>query len=120
MIFSAAGVILSGLIISHYKPRARYLAMWNVFTGAMTVFGLITYANLGCAEAENSIILNHPSSFDLTPTCNSNCNCDFVKYAPVCGLDGNTYISPCHAGCHDRTVKDGKKVVVAFNYNYSY
>lgn len=29
----------------------------------------------------------------------SNCNCDFVKYSPICGEDGNSYISPCHAGC---------------------
>lgn len=31
----------------------------------------------------------------------SGCHCDYVKYSPICGEDGNTYISPCHAGCID-------------------
>lgn len=36
-------------------------------------------------------------------SCFSNCNCDFVKYSPICGEDGNTYISPCHAGCLEQS-----------------
>lgn len=35
-------------------------------------------------------------------SCNSDCHCDFVKYAPVCGEDQRTYISACHAGCSER------------------
>lgn len=108
--FSAIGVLLSGVVISKFKPRARYLAIWNVFVGLLSVFGMITYAYLGCAEAENSIIVNHPSATDLTPTCNSGCHCDYVKYAPVCGQDGNTYISACHAGCKESLKRDNLKV----------
>lgn len=33
----------------------------------------------------------------------SECHCDHVKYSPICGEDGYTYISPCHAGCLDAT-----------------
>lgn len=43
-------------------------------------------------------------------TCNSDCHCDYVKYSPVCGSDGQTYISPCHAGCKGLE-QDGKKKV---------
>ncbi|KAJ8321940.1 hypothetical protein KUTeg_000411 [Tegillarca granosa] len=32
-------------------------------------------------------------------TCNANCNCGLENYKPVCGIDGVTYYSPCHAGC---------------------
>lgn len=36
----------------------------------------------------------------------ADCNCDFVKYSPICGEDGNTYISPCHAGCLEQNQYD--------------
>ncbi|XP_033121663.1 solute carrier organic anion transporter family member 5A1-like [Anneissia japonica] len=33
--------------------------------------------------------------------CNSNCACSENVYNPVCGSDGITYTSACHAGCID-------------------
>uniref|UniRef100_A0AAG5DEJ1 Solute carrier organic anion transporter family member n=1 Tax=Anopheles atroparvus TaxID=41427 RepID=A0AAG5DEJ1_ANOAO len=99
LVFSAVGVLLSGLVISKFKPRARYMAAWNVIVGLLSVMGMIAYAFLGCSASEDSVIVNIPSQTDLTPTCNSACQCDYVKYSPICGEDGNTYISACHAGC---------------------
>lgn len=103
--FSALGVLLAGAVISKYKPSARTLALWNVFCGAATVFGIISYAYLGCTEADKTII-----NQDIIPTCNLNCHCDYVEYAPVCGNDNNTYISACHAGCRESFMKDDEKV----------
>lgn len=109
--FSAVGILLSGFVISKYKPRARYMAAWNVAVGAFSVIGMISYAFLGCPMNEKSMVINIPDSTSLTPTCNSVCQCDYVKYSPVCGEDGNTYISPCHAGCKEQIVTpDGRKV----------
>ncbi|EDS45572.1 organic anion transporter [Culex quinquefasciatus] len=102
LVFSAVGVLISGVVISRYKPRARYMAAWNVMVGLLSVSGMIGYAFLGCSASENSVIVNHPSTTDLTPTCNSACQCDYVKYSPICGEDGNTYISACHAGCRQQ------------------
>lgn len=59
--FSAIGVLLSGIVISKYKPRARYMAAWNVLVGLLSVMGMVTYAFLGCTAAENSVIVNHSS-----------------------------------------------------------
>lgn len=57
--FSAIGVLTSGIVISKFKPRARYLAIWNVFVGILSVIGMITYSYLGCTENENSVVINY-------------------------------------------------------------
>lgn len=49
------------------------------------------------------------ATFD--PVCNiSMCNCNSDKFSPICGQDGKTYLSACHAGCRNYTEKDGKIV----------
>lgn len=54
LVFSAFGILLSGMLISKFKPRARYLAAWNVLIGAISVMGIMSYAFLGCAENDNT------------------------------------------------------------------
>ncbi|XP_016996788.2 solute carrier organic anion transporter family member 74D [Drosophila takahashii] len=111
--FSAVGVLLSGFIISRYKPRARYMAAWNVIVGFLTVAGILAYAFIGCPGNESSVIVNiHDSSLaGNTTTCNSACSCDYVRYSPVCGENNMTYISACHAGCKSLHVNsEGKKI----------
>lgn len=109
--FSAIGVLLSGFVITKYKPRARYMAAWNVIVGFVTVAGIIAYAFIGCPGNEQSVVVNiHDKALDSTPTCNSACGCDYVPYSPVCGENNMTYISPCHAGCQKQHVTStGKK-----------
>ncbi|XP_073847715.1 solute carrier organic anion transporter family member 74D-like [Musca autumnalis] len=99
--FSAIAILLSGFIISKYKPRARYLAAWNILVDIITMSGMIAYAFIGCSGNDVSLINNSYDSNMLTTTlgCNSACHCDYVRYMPVCGEDMITYISPCHAGC---------------------
>ncbi|KAI8777069.1 solute carrier organic anion transporter family member 5A1, partial [Biomphalaria glabrata] len=36
---------------------------------------------------------------NLTSTCNQNCDCSPNHLQPICGVNGMTYFSPCHAGC---------------------
>ncbi|XP_049306701.1 solute carrier organic anion transporter family member 4A1 [Bactrocera dorsalis] len=110
--FSAAGILLSGFVISHYKPRARYMAAWNVIVGFLTVAGILAYAFIGCPGNEQSVIVNiHDSALNSTPTCNSVCHCDYVRYSPVCGENNMTYISPCHAGCKKQyKTASGRKI----------
>lgn len=45
----------------------------------------------------------------LQLNCNETfCECNKDKLSPICGQDGKTYLSPCHAGCRNFTQKDGK------------
>ncbi|XP_054738862.1 solute carrier organic anion transporter family member 74D-like [Anastrepha obliqua] len=108
--FSALGVLISGLVISKFKPRARYMAAWNVLVGLLTVVGCVAYAFIGCPANEQSMIVNIPESGpDLIATCNSACYCDYVQFSPVCGENNMTYISPCHAGCKEEVLEAGGK-----------
>lgn len=60
----------------------------------------------------NSDLFSHRtlSNFELHSTvlCNSSCVCDPSTFSPVCGSDGNTYYSACHAGCRISTMMNGK------------
>ncbi|XP_020712743.1 LOW QUALITY PROTEIN: solute carrier organic anion transporter family member 4A1 [Ceratitis capitata] len=106
--FSALGVLLSGFVISKFKPSARYMAAWNVFVGLLSVAGCIAYAFIGCPGNEQSMIINIPEGGpNSITTCNSACYCDYVPFSPVCGENNMTYISPCHAGCRQEII-DGK------------
>ncbi len=40
-----------------------------------------------------------PFKINLTSSCNFGCDCDMNDVQPVCGANGLTYFSPCHAGC---------------------
>ncbi|XP_058794443.1 solute carrier organic anion transporter family member 74D isoform X2 [Phymastichus coffea] len=107
LVFSAFGILLSGLIISKYKPKARYLAAWNVAVGAISIFGMISYAFLGCPANDNQIAVDSSGALKTFLPCNEQCHCDYVTYNPVCSTDRYTFISACHAGC--KTVKfDGR------------
>jgi Organic Anion Transporter Polypeptide (OATP) family len=57
--FSAMGVLLSGVVISKFKPTARYMAAWNVFVGGCSVLGMVVYAYLGCEANETSVVVNN-------------------------------------------------------------
>lgn len=59
---------------------------------------------MGCEESKNAVHV-----FVDDAPCNALCNCDFVKYSPVCGADGVTYISACHAGCTQTTMLNRTK-----------
>ncbi|KAK6619421.1 hypothetical protein RUM43_012178 [Polyplax serrata] len=109
LIFSAIGVVLSGIVISRYKPRARILAAWNMFIGVVSVLGMISYMYLGCdnpTELDLSV-----QDYNVSRSCNIDCKCDYVSYSPVCSEHHETFISPCHAGCtNSYTIGSNKKI----------
>lgn len=59
-------------------------------------------------RTNSSFLLHRLPTFQ--PVCNTTCECDREKFSPICGQDGRTYFSACHAGCRNLTVVEGKIV----------
>lgn len=94
MIGMAIGILLSGYVISKYKPRSSYVFFWSIIVGLVAVFSTLIYTQLGCGSNDSLLVDG------LIHSCNSNCVCDDISYSPVCDFStGTTYYSPCHAGC---------------------
>ncbi|EGI66486.1 PREDICTED: solute carrier organic anion transporter family member 2A1-like [Acromyrmex echinatior] len=116
LVFSAFGILLSGLVISKYKPKARYLAAWNVMIGIISILGMISYAFLGCSANDNQIAIQPNGVLKTQLPCNEQCHCDYVEYNPVCSDNGQTFISACHAGCRSmKLYSNGSKVYTDCN-----
>jgi hypothetical protein len=47
---------------------------------------------------------DYPFKINLTASCNFGCECDMNDVQPVCGSNGLTYFSPCHAGCSQSSI----------------
>ncbi|XP_014484182.1 PREDICTED: solute carrier organic anion transporter family member 3A1 [Dinoponera quadriceps] len=103
------GIIISGVFILRAKPNARFVAAWIAFTAVVYAIGMGVLMFIGCPMDDFAGLVSHSdgiSSFE--PTCEATCDCDRNKFSPICGVDGRTYFSACHAGCSNYTVVDGK------------
>ncbi|XP_055837514.1 solute carrier organic anion transporter family member 74D [Episyrphus balteatus] len=93
------GLLLSGLIISKYKPAPGKLLMWNVIIGFLSIGGQVSYLFIYCGDTASLMV---DGKLDLAMDCNMNCSCAHVSYSPVCHVESDTtYFSPCHAGCYN-------------------
>lgn len=92
------GFLLSGYVISKYRPGPRKLFFWNVLVGFGYMIGQLIYIFLSC---DNNYINNFTGTLNLTAECNTNCSCSGVAYSPVCyEPTATTFFSPCHAACN--------------------
>ncbi|XP_011639834.1 solute carrier organic anion transporter family member 4C1 [Pogonomyrmex barbatus] len=108
LIGMVSGFLLSGLIISKFKPGPRPLLAWNVFVGICFVLGQILFTFLGCTDVGIRGVDLETKQMNLTANCNADCNCVDVKYSPVCHeASKTTFFSACHAGC--QTILDDKQ-----------
>lgn len=109
LVTSIIGLLGSGFVISKFRPSARALALWNIIVSIIFILCIFSYTMLGCQANDHSTIINPPLINNSSSSCMSECNCEYVKYTPICGNDGSTYISPCHAGCTDYFTENGTK-----------
>ncbi|KAJ9574436.1 hypothetical protein L9F63_025920, partial [Diploptera punctata] len=105
---SVAGFLISGYLISKYKPRTSYVLGWNVIVGCVYITAEIIFIFLGCKHHDLQGVHSSTGQLQLINECNSGCHCDNLKYMPVCSkTTGITYYSACHAGC--RSVYNNSK-----------
>lgn len=99
--FQSTGMVLSGILISKFKPSARKLAGWNVIVAFISVATMVSFTQLGCNVGTASFGTQAPDgTWNLTAQCNQDCNCKTSKILPVCHTETSTvYYSACHAGC---------------------
>ncbi|XP_058818484.1 solute carrier organic anion transporter family member 5A1 [Topomyia yanbarensis] len=104
------GIFIGGCILKRFqlKPKGavQFVLVSNLV--CLSCYGLLFF--LGCENLKmagttipyyNSSPAHsvEPFQVNLTAACNFGCECHMYDVEPVCGNNGLTYFSPCHAGC---------------------
>ncbi|VVC39928.1 Organic anion transporter polypeptide OATP,Kazal domain,Major facilitator superfamily domain [Cinara cedri] len=108
---SGLGIVISGAVISKFKPSPRTLSMANLVFEGMEVLGNLAYVTLGCIPDDLHGQWNDDKTWNLTMECNAGCNCEqSMSYNPICSFDqSTTFYSPCFAGCAQTIINDAVK-----------
>ncbi|XP_037079695.1 solute carrier organic anion transporter family member 5A1-like isoform X2 [Pollicipes pollicipes] len=103
------GVFMGGYILKRLQLRPKgavqLILIFQMISLAMySVLFVVGCDNVKMAGATAPYYLSgrqSPEMFsvNLTASCNFGCDCDRNEVEPVCGTNGLTYFSPCHAGC---------------------
>ncbi|XP_058794444.1 solute carrier organic anion transporter family member 74D [Phymastichus coffea] len=94
------GFIISGCVIGKFKPSPRPLLFWNIVVGLSYIAGQIAFTFISCKNSNIAEVNLDTMKLNLISPCNTACNCELIKYSPVCHeATGTTFFSACHAGC---------------------
>merc|ERR1712013_508463 len=100
------GIILGGYILKKLQLRPKGAIQLVLISNLLCLgaYGLLFFLgcnNVAMAGATMPYSRNSSENFqiNLTDSCNFVCECDMNDVQPVCGANGLTYFSPCHAGC---------------------
>ncbi|KAK0163264.1 hypothetical protein PV327_006965 [Microctonus hyperodae] len=103
------GIFFGGCLLKRLELRPKGAVQFVLVSNIICLmcYGLLFF--LGCDNVKmagttipyfnSSTIAPEPFQVNLTASCNFGCECPMNDVEPVCGNNGLTYFSPCHAGC---------------------
>ncbi|XP_065130799.1 solute carrier organic anion transporter family member 1C1-like isoform X1 [Paramisgurnus dabryanus] len=102
----ALGIFLSGVVMKKFKLGLLGASKMAFYTAIAGFLCTLPYFALSCQNIDVAgVTAPYQSSMEvqtidgLLSSCNLACGCTDSQWDPVCGQNGITYISPCHAGC---------------------
>nr|XP_031289349.1 solute carrier organic anion transporter family member 4A1 isoform X2 [Camelus dromedarius] len=112
------GTLLGGFLVNKLKLRGSGIIKSCLLCTLTSLLAVLVFL-VHCPNVPMAgVTANYSGSplpdgrLELTATCNAACGCWPEHYHPVCGSNGLTYFSPCHAGCPEAAVPSpgGQKV----------
>ncbi|CAK1602197.1 unnamed protein product [Parnassius mnemosyne] len=101
------GIFMGGCLLKRLELRPKGAVQFVLISNTICLSCYALLFFLGCDNIKmagttipytnNSNL--EPFKVNLTAACNFNCLCTETDMEPVCGNNGLTYFSPCHAGC---------------------
>lgn len=121
------GIFFGGCLLKRLELRPKGAVQFVLVSNVICLlcYGLLFF--LGCDNLKmagttipyfNSGAKGHePFQVNLTAACNFGCECLTTDVEPVCGNNGLTYFSPCHAGCKTFSSKSNFTNCACKNYS---
>ncbi|XP_043190630.1 solute carrier organic anion transporter family member 4A1-like isoform X1 [Amphibalanus amphitrite] len=112
LVGGASGTVVGGYLVKRLQLRLtgilKFIAIFSFLSFLSTFVFLASCPNVPFAgvntpyrnrSADSESWLLADSAARLQDACNSGCGCGSGRFEPICGPDGITYFSACHAGC---------------------
>ncbi|XP_037957068.1 solute carrier organic anion transporter family member 5A1 isoform X2 [Teleopsis dalmanni] len=102
------GIFIGGCILKRFQLKPKGAVQFVLISNIVCLLCYAMLFFLGCDNLKmagttipyyNNNNKQEPFQVNLTAACNFGCECLTSDVEPVCGNNGLTYFSPCHAGC---------------------
>ncbi|XP_077990594.1 solute carrier organic anion transporter family member 5A1-like [Glandiceps talaboti] len=123
---AACGTVFGGFLVKKFNmnttgtARLAFICVLVSFISFASLFplrcGALDLAGISVGYKPREFKEIEIGTINITSQCNSRCQCDPWSYQPVCGENGITYYSPCHAGCQQIIVGVDRQDNLVMNF----